>query len=224
MFAWDQQKKPLSGFYGFSLSAGTVCALHSNVIIYSSLRLNTAVNMSFDRITLCPHSSTEEACMSKIKLQNAIEMAKIFDDASKCQQQQRLQLPQTLDLIRSCVMLILKESPPHFPCLHDSVKMLTFEGGLPWGVMCSLVDGAIWPGFQRAVKVAVRVQAADVKLALSWTLNQAECVWAAALLHLQSVKLHSLSVADVARWVPDNYRKYMTTRQMQCQHEISVLQ
>lgn len=105
------RKKPLSGIYGLSLSVGTVCALHSNVIIYSSLRLNTAVNMSFDRITLCPRSSTEEACMSKIKFKNAIEMAKIFDDASKRQRQQRLQLPQTLDFIKTCAVLILKERP-----------------------------------------------------------------------------------------------------------------
>lgn len=163
MFAWDQQKKPLSGFYGLSLSVGTVCALHSNVTIYSSLRLNTAVNMSFDRITLCPQSSTGETCVPKIKLQNAIEMAKICDsDTSKCQQQQRPQLPHSLDLIKSHVVLILKESPPYYPCLHNSVKMLTFEGSCHEGAMCSLVDGAIWPGFQQAVKVAVRVQAADV--------------------------------------------------------------
>lgn len=59
------------------LSAGMVCALHPNVLIYSSLKLNAAVNASSDSITLCPRSSTDEACVPLIKFQNAIEMAKI---------------------------------------------------------------------------------------------------------------------------------------------------
>lgn len=62
---------------GLPLCASMVCALHSNVLIYSSLKLNTAVNAPSDSITLCPRSSADEACVPLIKFQNAIEMAKI---------------------------------------------------------------------------------------------------------------------------------------------------
>lgn len=62
---------------GLSLCAGMVCALHSNVLIYSSLELNAAVNAPSDSITLCPRSSADEACVPLIKFGNAIEMAKI---------------------------------------------------------------------------------------------------------------------------------------------------
>lgn len=59
------------------LCMGMVCALHPNVLIYSSLKLNTAVNAPSDSITLCPRSNTDEACVPLIKFQNVIEMAKI---------------------------------------------------------------------------------------------------------------------------------------------------
>lgn len=59
------------------LSAGMVCALHPNVLIYSSLKLNAAVNAPSDSITLCHRRSTDEACAPLIKFRNAIEMAKI---------------------------------------------------------------------------------------------------------------------------------------------------
>lgn len=62
---------------GLPLSERMGCALHPNVLIYSSLKLNTAVNAPSDSITLCPRSSTGEACVPLIKFQNAIEMAKI---------------------------------------------------------------------------------------------------------------------------------------------------
>lgn len=58
------------------LSMGMVCALHPNVVIYSSLKLNAAVNVPSDSITLCP-PSTGEACVLLIKFQNAIEMVEI---------------------------------------------------------------------------------------------------------------------------------------------------
>lgn len=59
------------------LSMGMECALHPNVLIYSSLKLNAAVNAPSDSITLCPRSSTDDACIPLIKFLNAIEMAKI---------------------------------------------------------------------------------------------------------------------------------------------------
>lgn len=62
---------------GLPLSKRMVCALHPNVLIYSSLKLNTAVNAPSDSITLCPRSSTDEACVPLIKFRNAIEMAEI---------------------------------------------------------------------------------------------------------------------------------------------------
>lgn len=62
---------------GLPLRKRMVCALHPNVLIYSSLKLNTAVNAPSDSITLCPHSSTDEVCVPLIKFENAIEMAKI---------------------------------------------------------------------------------------------------------------------------------------------------
>lgn len=60
------------------LSVGMECALHPNVLIYSSLKLNAAVNAPSDSITLCPRSSTDEACVPLIKFQNAMEMANIW--------------------------------------------------------------------------------------------------------------------------------------------------
>lgn len=55
------------------LSVGMVCALHPNVLIYSLLKLNTAVNAPSDSITLCPRSSTGEDCVPLIKFHNALE-------------------------------------------------------------------------------------------------------------------------------------------------------
>lgn len=63
---------------GLPLSVGMVCALHLNVLIYSSLKLNTAVNSPSDSITLCPHSSMDEACVPLIKFQKAIKMTKLW--------------------------------------------------------------------------------------------------------------------------------------------------
>lgn len=59
------------------LSVGSVCASHHNVLIYSSLKLNAAVNAPCDSIKPGPLSSTGAACAPLIKLQNAIERAKI---------------------------------------------------------------------------------------------------------------------------------------------------
>lgn len=70
------------------LSMGTVCALHPNVLIYSLLKLNAAVNAPSDSITLCPRSNTDEACVPLIKFQNAIEMAK--KHLRECRQRQSL--------------------------------------------------------------------------------------------------------------------------------------
>lgn len=60
------------------LSAGTVCALHPNVLIYSSLKLNAAVNAPSDSITLCPGGGgADGACVPLIKSPDAMEMVKI---------------------------------------------------------------------------------------------------------------------------------------------------
>lgn len=59
-------------------SVGKLCAVHPNALIYSSLKLNAAVNTPSDSITVWPYSSTDEACAPLIKFQNAIEMAKIW--------------------------------------------------------------------------------------------------------------------------------------------------
>lgn len=71
------RKSSYLAYYGPSLSvSGTVCALHSNVLIYSLLKLNAAVNAASDSITLCPRSIADEACAPLIKLRHAMEMAK----------------------------------------------------------------------------------------------------------------------------------------------------
>lgn len=51
--------------------------LHSNTLIYSLLKLNTAANTPSDSITLCPHRSANEGCTLLIKFQSAIEMFKM---------------------------------------------------------------------------------------------------------------------------------------------------
>lgn len=56
---------------------GDACFLHSNTLIYSLLKLNTAANTPPDSITLCPQSSTNEACTPLIKFQSATEIFKI---------------------------------------------------------------------------------------------------------------------------------------------------
>lgn len=71
------RKSSYLAYYGPSLSVpGTVCALHSNVLIYSLLKLNAAVNAASDSITLCPRSIADEACAPLIKLRRAMETAK----------------------------------------------------------------------------------------------------------------------------------------------------
>lgn len=70
------RKSSYLAYYGPSLSVpGTVCALHSNVLIYSLLKLNAAVNAASDSITLCPRSIADEACAPLIKLRRAMETA-----------------------------------------------------------------------------------------------------------------------------------------------------
>lgn len=54
------------------------CFLHSNSLIFSLLKLNTAANTPFDSITLCPHSNANEVCTPLINLQSAIKMFKIL--------------------------------------------------------------------------------------------------------------------------------------------------
>lgn len=59
------------------LSTGMHAFLHSNTLIYSLLKLNTAANTPSDSITLCPHRSANEGCTPLIKFQSAIKMFKI---------------------------------------------------------------------------------------------------------------------------------------------------
>lgn len=77
VYVRSAEKALIRPITGLPLSTGMVCALHSNVLIYSSLKLNAAVNAPSDSITLCPRSSADEACVPLIKFQNAIEMTKI---------------------------------------------------------------------------------------------------------------------------------------------------
>lgn len=60
------RESPYQACYGPFLCVKTECALHPNVIIYSSLSLNAAVNTPSDSITLCPHCSTGESCLPLI--------------------------------------------------------------------------------------------------------------------------------------------------------------
>lgn len=125
---------------GLPLSVGMVCALHRNVLIYSSLKLSAAVNAPSDSITLCPRSSTDEACVPLIKFQKAIEMAKIWLAERQTCLPQLLQIP---NLIKNTEVLILRECSPYFRCLNNSERMLTFGGPchevpcVPWWMMPS---------------------------------------------------------------------------------------
>lgn len=120
------RKSPYQAYYGHSLLAWMVCALHLNVIIYSSLRLNAAVNGPSDSITPCPRRSTDESCLQLIKLQKTIEMAKA--PLKRCHLRM-LPRPQKIpNLIKNTEVLILRESSPHFTCFHNSEIMLTFGG------------------------------------------------------------------------------------------------
>lgn len=63
--------------YGPFPQLAHACVLHSNTLIYSLLKLNTAANTPSDSITLCPHHSANEGCTPLIKFQSAIEMFKM---------------------------------------------------------------------------------------------------------------------------------------------------
>ena len=53
---------------GLPLSERGACALHPNVLIYSSLKLNAAVNAPSDSITLSPGGGTEEGLRATDKV------------------------------------------------------------------------------------------------------------------------------------------------------------
>lgn len=59
--------------YGPFPQHGDACVLHSNTLIYSLLKLNTAANTPSDSITLCPRSYANEACTPLIKFQHTTE-------------------------------------------------------------------------------------------------------------------------------------------------------
>lgn len=85
------RKCSLSGpLRALPLSEGMACALHPNVLIYSSLKLNTAVNSPCDSIIqcvcVCSHCNTDEACVPLIKFQNAIKTTKTCLYTSGCWQ------------------------------------------------------------------------------------------------------------------------------------------
>lgn len=131
------EKALISPIMVLPLSAGTVCALHSNVLIYSLLKLNAAVNAASDSITLCPRSNADEACVPLIKFRHATETAKMrHGERRRRQPPWRAQIP---DLIRKTEELILRrENSPYFRCLRFSERMLTF------GSLCHEVPCVPW--------------------------------------------------------------------------------
>lgn len=74
---WSAETPLIRRLTALFLSTGMHAFLHSNSLIYSLLKLNTAANTPSDSITLCPHGHTNEACTPLIKCQSAIEMFKI---------------------------------------------------------------------------------------------------------------------------------------------------